>query len=34
MAENANCRVITFWQENDWIVVVLSSGVKLKFKNY
>jgi hypothetical protein len=34
MAENANVRVMDFWQENDWIVVVLSSNVKLKFRNY
>lgn len=34
MAENANREVVAFWQENNWVVVVLSSGVKIKFRNY
>jgi len=34
MAENANLRIMNIYQENKWVIVVLSSNVKLKFRNF
>jgi hypothetical protein len=34
MVENAHLRIMDVYQENKWVIVVLSSNVKIKFRNF